>query len=79
MHRPGIARVSGDQIVLDGTTIDEVEQYHAKTLRGIVGAFNVEAARISDAAESAAQEAADSADKHRRHVSDVAERISFDG
>ena len=30
MHRPGIARVEGDRIVLDGTTIEEVEKYHLK-------------------------------------------------
>jgi hypothetical protein len=27
MHRPGIARVYGDTVVLDGTTVDEVEKY----------------------------------------------------
>lgn len=33
MHRPGIGRVTGDRFVLDGTTIEEVEQYHLETLR----------------------------------------------
>lgn len=28
MHRPGIARVVGDRVVLDGTTVEEVAQYH---------------------------------------------------
>jgi hypothetical protein len=32
MHRAGIASVSGDRVVLDGTTLDEVAQYHKKTL-----------------------------------------------
>ena len=32
MHRFGIASVVGDTIVLDGTTMDEVKQYHRKTL-----------------------------------------------
>ncbi|RIK35436.1 MAG: hypothetical protein DCC58_20515 [Chloroflexi bacterium] len=32
MHRPGIARVYGDTVVLDGTTVDEVERYHRDTL-----------------------------------------------
>jgi hypothetical protein len=31
-HRPGIARVEGDRIILDGTTIDEVERTHRDTL-----------------------------------------------
>ena len=29
MHRPGIASVSGDRIILDGTTVEELERYHA--------------------------------------------------
>jgi hypothetical protein len=33
MHRPGIARVEGDKIILDGTTIEEVERYHLETLK----------------------------------------------
>ena len=32
MHRPGIAHVAGDTVVLDGTTVDEVERYHRDTL-----------------------------------------------
>lgn len=32
MHRPGIASVIGDKIILDGTTIDEVKEYHRDTL-----------------------------------------------
>ena len=32
MHRPGIASVYGDKIILDGTTIEEVRDYHRKTL-----------------------------------------------
>ena len=32
MHRPGIASVMGDKVILDGTTIDEVEKTHRATL-----------------------------------------------
>ena len=32
IHRPGIARVESDKIILDGTTIEEVKQYHRDTL-----------------------------------------------
>lgn len=32
MHRPGIARIEGDCIVLDGTTIEEVRDTHRATL-----------------------------------------------
>lgn len=32
MHRPRIARIEGDCIVLDGTTIEEVRDIHRATL-----------------------------------------------
>ena len=32
MHRFGIASVYGDKIILDGTTIEEVRDYHRDTL-----------------------------------------------
>jgi hypothetical protein len=32
MHRPGIARIQGDCIILDGTTIEEVRDTHRATL-----------------------------------------------
>jgi hypothetical protein len=32
MHRPGIARVAGNKIILDGTTVEEVKAYHRATL-----------------------------------------------
>src|SRR4030095_8334099 len=32
MHRPGIANVHGDKVILNGTTINEVETYHRDTL-----------------------------------------------
>lgn len=32
MHRPGIASVVGDNIILNGTTIEEVKKYHRDTL-----------------------------------------------
>jgi len=32
MHRPDIAEVSDDCVILDGTTIEEVKNYHCETL-----------------------------------------------
>lgn len=46
MHRPGIARVSGDRIILDGTTIDEIESVHAETLRHVIPAVNAKVEEI---------------------------------
>ncbi len=40
MHRPGIASVYGNRVVLDGTTLDEVERYHRDTLKLVVDRAN---------------------------------------
>lgn len=36
MHRAGIASVSGDRILLDGTTVEEVAKHHLETVRKVV-------------------------------------------
>jgi len=40
MHRPGIASVIGDRIILDGTTVEEIEKYHRDTLKVVVERVN---------------------------------------
>lgn len=78
MHRPGIASVSGDTIVLDGTTMDELEKYHAKTLRLCVAAVNeqeqaiIERERVKQEADEAARR------EHERSVDEIANRLRFD-
>ncbi len=63
MHRKGIARIAGDRIVLDGTTVQEVAQHHRRTLELAVQATNDqhaehlrEAERANDQTERAARE-----------------------
>ena len=46
IHRPGIARVESDKIILDGTTIEEVKQYHRDTLILCVEKTNEEEKQI---------------------------------
>ncbi|TDL38479.1 hypothetical protein EVU91_05175 [Macrococcoides bohemicum] len=46
MHRSGKARVVGDKIILDGTTIEEVKNYHRDTLIMCVEDANVEYKRM---------------------------------
>lgn len=36
MHRPGIASVSGDRILLDGTTVEEVAKHRLETVRAVI-------------------------------------------
>ena len=77
MHRPGILRVSGDRLILDGTTIDEVERYHAKTLSLVVDQTNRDASNLRARAQAQATQAALASDEHRANVSEVADRIKF--
>lgn len=77
-HRPGIGRVSGDTIVLDGTTVEEVRDVHLKTLKLVVAEVNrraaeVEAKRQADRERKAAQDQA-----HEQSVREVAKDIRFE-
>lgn len=77
MHRPGIARVSSDLLLLDGTTVDEVKEYHAKTVRLAVDATNAAEAEFRRRDAVAADSARANDDRHRRHVAGVADDIDF--
>ncbi len=78
MHRPGIARVSGSKVILDGTTVDEVKQYHRDTLIAVVEKVNEDIAQYE--AQKRGQEKARRLE-HERHESSVrnaARDIDFD-
>lgn len=78
MHRPGIARVERDRIVLDGTTIEEVERYHLDTLKLAVQRANELAAQWSRSKRQHAKEDSDRQEEHRRRVKEAAKRLRFD-
>lgn len=46
MHRGNIAKISGDRIILDGTTIEEVRDYHLKTLKIVIQDTNKQYKRL---------------------------------
>ena len=78
MHRPGIASVEGDCIVLNGTTLEEVEAYHAKTLQLVIERANQEIDR-REALEKQEQERSEQEAKaHEEKVAEVAKRIKFE-
>jgi len=78
MHRPGIARVSGDRIILDGTTIEEVKRFHLETLKLAVA----EANRLTDENEKKLRQRVSAEEQrreqHRQHVAAVAKDLKFD-
>jgi hypothetical protein len=78
MHRPGIARVSGDRVILDGTTIEEVEKYHRETLLLVIERVNQLIAEHEERKRREAEIALQRKHQHEAAVSDAAKRIKFD-
>lgn len=78
MHRRDIASIQGDRIILDGTTIEELERYHLTTLKLVVAQLNERTSQHLEA-ERARLEARDrAAAEHERVVREAAERLRFD-
>lgn len=78
MHRPGIASVSGDCVILDGTTVEEIERYHAETLRHVIPEVNRRVAE-HEAREQRRRELGEEQRRlHDESVRDRAGRITFD-
>lgn len=78
MHRPGIARVFGAKIVLDGTTIEEVKKYHRETLVLCVNRANSEEANILEHKRRENERRLQQSEAHRKRVEDIADDLSFD-
>ena len=78
MHRPGIASVSGDTVVLDGTTIEEVRDYHARTLSLVVARLNEAQAQHDAKARIDARREAAERSSHEENVRSVAEDTRFE-
>jgi hypothetical protein len=78
MHRPGIATVSGATVVLNGTTIEEVERYHRDTLQLAISETNRQYRewRRKQEQRRAQEEAA--REEHRKRIEDASKRIKFD-
>ncbi|WP_170323806.1 toll/interleukin-1 receptor domain-containing protein [Cryptosporangium phraense] len=78
MHRPGIARVSGARIILDGTTMDEVERYHLTTLKLAVDETNKTYVAMKSHARAATERREQESRDHRSSVQNVLDRLDFD-
>jgi len=78
MHRPGIASVVRDTVVLDGTTLEEVEEYHRETLLLAATEANRRYQELLEAQQAARDRQQQEAERHKRNVEEVAKRIKFD-
>lgn len=77
MHRPGIASVYGDKVILNGTTVDEIEKYHRETL--ILAADETNKAYTELQARRKAQQEHERTrvEAHKKQVEDAAKRLKF--
>lgn len=76
--RPRIASVVGNRIVLDGTTLEEIEEVHVQTLKQAVEKANQGYADYLRAEGEREAEERRRREDHQKHVRDVANRIKFD-
>jgi len=78
MHRPGIASVVGSSIRLNATTVEEIERYHAATLKLAVDAANRDRAALAEHEEAESSRLAEESARRRAAAEDIAGRIRFD-
>lgn len=77
MHRPGIARVLSDRIILNGTTIEEVENYHRETLLLCVEEANSKEKEIIIKQNKTEKEKQLRAQEHYQKLNDVSKKIKW--
>lgn len=77
MHRPRIARVDSDKIILNGTTIEEVKQYHRDTLILCVEKTNEEEKQIGKREEQIKRKKQEERETHYRNIDDISKDIKF--
>ena len=77
MHRPGIASVYGNKIVLDGTTMEEVRDYHRETLILCVEEANKKEAQIIREQKLKKEREEQRKNQHYDNVNNIADTIKF--
>ncbi|MCE7915914.1 MAG: TIR domain-containing protein [Nitrosomonas sp. PRO4] len=77
MHRPGIASVVGDTVILDGTTIEEVKDYHRDTLVLVIQETNKVYKEFIERKRKAIEREQQQAKAHKHKVEDISNQIKF--
>jgi TIR domain len=78
MHRPHIARIVGDRLILEGTTVEEIEKYHQQTLKCVLEKVNNDIAEFEAKQRRAEDRRSQQLREHRESVEAAAKRIRFD-
>lgn len=77
MHRPGIASIVGDEIILNGTTIEEVRDHHRETLKLCVDVANEKEQKILEAEQQKKLKEENRRKEHFSNVENIADSIVF--
>ena len=77
MHRPGIASVQGNRIILDGTTLEEVQKYHKEVLKQCVETANKKEKEIIKREEEKRMQAEKREQERKQRVEELASMIVF--
>jgi predicted RNase H-like HicB family nuclease len=77
MHRPKIASIVGDRIILDGTTIDEVKKYHKETLELCVEESNKKETDYWREQTMREERKRQQSEEHRKKIEKEAKDIEF--
>lgn len=78
MHRPGIASVYGNKIILNGTDIEEVERYHKDTLKLTVEVANNTLKELKVRQKQKEEQERQRLEAHKNKLKDIGKRINFD-
>ena len=78
LHRPGIAFVSGDRIVLTRSSLEEVKLYHRHTLQIVLDKVNQDIASHETATRDAEVRRAEQVRQHKLLAEQKAREIRFD-
>lgn len=78
MHRPGIARLYRATVILEGTTIEEVERYHRDTLQLVVNETNRQYCEWLNRQNELRARDEGRREEHRRRVEEASKKIKFD-
>ncbi len=70
--------VGADRIILDTTTIDDLEEFHVRTLKLALDEANQLASEDYGKLQSTVSEEQIKQKQHREHVAAVAQRLRFD-
>lgn len=78
MHRPGIASVYSNKIILNGTDIEEVEKYHKETLKLAVEVANNTLKEFKTRQRQFDEKERQRLEEHKNKLNDISKRINFD-